>query len=103
MFHISLERSLTHIKEQIEKPEIKMTFDLLKGADKNKLILMFTHDSQLSTKLKIAEGYNKVLREIPINQLLSANDLTSINVALVKIFDQLKNLKNQDQLYPKTR
>jgi hypothetical protein len=64
-----------------------MTFDLLKGADKNKLILMFTHDSQLSTKLKIAEGYNKVLREIPINQLLSANDLTSINIALSKIFD----------------
>jgi len=87
MFHISLERSLTHIKEQIEKPEIKMTFDLLKGADKNKLILMFTHDSQLSTKLKTAEGYNKVLREIPINQLLSANDLPSINAALVKIFD----------------
>ena len=67
MFHISLERSLTHIKDQIEKPEIKMAFDLLKGADKNQLILMFTHDSQLSNRLKIAEGYNKVLREIPIN------------------------------------
>jgi hypothetical protein len=52
MFHISLERSLTHIKEQIEKPEIKMTFDLLKGADKNKLILMFTHDLELDTMLK---------------------------------------------------
>jgi hypothetical protein len=44
-----------------------MAFDLLKGADKNQLILMFTHDSQLSNRLKIAEGYNKVLREIPIN------------------------------------
>ena len=71
-----------------------MTFDLLKGADKNKLILMFTHDSQLSNRLKIAEGYNKVLREIPINQLLSANDLTGINNALIKIFESLKNLKN---------
>jgi hypothetical protein len=52
MFHISLERSLTHIKEQIEKPEVKMTFDLLKGADKNKLILMFTHDLELDSVLK---------------------------------------------------
>lgn len=81
MFHISLERSLTHIKEQIEKPEVKMTFDLLKGADKNKLILMFTHDSQLDSKLKLAQGFNRILREIPINQLLSANDLAGIDSA----------------------
>jgi dynein heavy chain 1 len=87
MFHISLERSLNHIKEQIEKPEVKMTFDLLKGADKNKLILMFTHDSQLEGRLKVAQGYNRVLREIPINQLLSANDLPSVNLALGKIFE----------------
>lgn len=80
-----------------------MTFDLLKGADKNKLILMFKHDIELESCLKTAQGYNRVLREVPINQLLSANDLLSINVALIKIFEQLKNMKNQDQTYPKAR
>lgn len=54
MFHISLERSLTHIKEQTEKPEVKITLDLLKGADKNKLLLMFTHDTELENVLKTA-------------------------------------------------
>jgi len=87
MFHISLERSLTHIKEQIEKPEVKMTFELLKGADKNKLILMFTHDLELDSVLKTVQGYNRVLREIPVNTLLSANDLAQINVSLIKIFE----------------
>jgi dynein heavy chain 1, cytosolic len=103
MFHISLERSLTHIKEQIEKPEVKMTFDLLKGADKNKLILMFTHDLELDSVLKTVQGYNRVLREVPINNLLSANDLAQINVALTKIFEQVRNMRNQEQIYPKPR
>ena len=44
-----------------------------------------------------------MLREVPINQLLSANDLPTINAALLKIFEQLKNMKNQEQIYPKTR
>jgi len=67
MFHISLERSLTHIKEQIEKPEIKITLDFLKSSEKNKLILMFQHDTELEPVLKMAQNYNKVLREVPIN------------------------------------
>ena len=54
LFHISLERSLNHIKDQIEKAEVRMTLELLKGADKNKLILMFTHDTELEGVLKTA-------------------------------------------------
>ena len=56
-----------------------MTFDLLKGADKNKLILMFNHDTGLEKCLKEAQGYNRVLRELSINALLSANDLMQVN------------------------
>ena len=103
MFHVSLERSLAHIKEQIEKAEVKTTFDLLKGADKNKLILMFTHDTDLEKVFATAQGYNKFLREIPINQLLAANDILSINVALIKVFEQLKNMKNYEAVCPKPR
>jgi hypothetical protein len=44
-----------------------------------------------------------VLKELPINQLLSATDLPSINTAVTKIFEQLKNMKNQEQIYPKQR
>lgn len=54
LFHISLERSLNHIKDQIEKAEVRITLELLKGADKNKLILMFTHDTELEGVLKTA-------------------------------------------------
>ena len=71
--------------------------------DKNKLILMFTHDLELDSVLKTVQGYNRVLREVPINNLLSANDLAQINVALTKIFEQVRNMKNQEQIYPKPR
>jgi hypothetical protein len=51
-FHQSKENSLTHIKKQIELPEVKVTLNLLKGADKTKLLLQFTHDTKLENELK---------------------------------------------------
>ena len=38
MFHTSLERSLTHIKEQTEHQEVKITIDLLNQAGKRVLV-----------------------------------------------------------------
>ena len=54
MFHVSLEKSLQYIKDQTEKPEVKITLNLLKGADKTKLLLMFTHDTELDKILSTA-------------------------------------------------
>lgn len=103
MFHVSLERSLNHIKEQTERPEVLLTLELLRGANKNQLIFQFNHNTNLESSLKTAQGYNKVLRELPIHALLSSNDIPSINAALVKVFEQLRNMKNQDQIYSKAR
>ena len=75
---------------------------MLKGADKTKLLLMFSHDLELEKILLMAQNYNKVLREVPINLLLQASDLQMINSAIIKNFEQLKIMKNQEQ-YPKTR
>lgn len=102
MFHASHEKSLQYIKDQTEKPEVKITLNLLKGADKTKLLLMFSHDLELDKVLLTAQNFNKVLREVPINLLLQASDLLMVNAAIIKIFEQLKIIKNNDS-YPKLR
>ena len=54
MFHASHEKSLQYIKDQTEKAEVRVTLNLLKGADKTKLLLMFTHDLELDKILATA-------------------------------------------------
>jgi len=44
-----------------------------------------------------------VLREVPINLLLQATDLPMVNAALLKIFEQIRAMRNQEQNYPRAR
>ena len=66
-FWLSLERSLTLIKEQLGKQEVKITLSLLQQAKKIQTVFTFTHDTELDATLKTAQSYNKVLRDFPIN------------------------------------
>jgi hypothetical protein len=54
---------------------IEITLKLLQQANKIQLVYHFRLDTDLEAKLKTARDYNKLLRNFPINQLLSANDL----------------------------
>jgi hypothetical protein len=54
---------------------IDVTLKLLQQAQKIQLVFHFQLDTDLEQKLKTARDYNKLLRDFPINQLLSANDL----------------------------
>ncbi len=76
-----------------------MTLNLLSQAKQVKTVFAFRNDTELDGKLKLAQSYNKVLRDFPINQLLSANDLESIAKAIDAIFSQFKKIKHQDS-YP---
>lgn len=101
-FWLSLERSLTHIKEQLNKQEVKLILTLLQQAKKILTVFTFMHDTDLEASLKTAQSYNKLLRDFPINQLLSANDLEQISKSIENIFNQLKKLRHTD-FYPLKR
>lgn len=66
---------------------IEVTLELLKRAQKIQLVYHFKLDTELEQKLKTAKDYNKLLRDFPINQLLSANDLKSIQTAIDLVFN----------------
>lgn len=49
-------------------------------------VFTFKHDTDIEKKLKIAQSYNNLLRDFPINQLLSATTLEQITAAIEAIF-----------------
>ena len=57
------------------------------------LVYQFKLDTELDTKLKQARDYNKLLRDFPINQLLSANSLDQVATSIDLIFNQFKLIK----------
>jgi dynein heavy chain 1 len=69
---------------------IEITLKLLQQANKIQLVYHFRLDTDLEAKLKTARDYNKLLRNFPINQLLSANDLEQVRRAIELIFNQFK-------------
>lgn len=101
-FWLQMERSLTYIKEQINRNEVQLTLNILAQAQRFRAVMSFKHDTDLDGKLKKAKDYNKLLRDFPINNLLSANDLDTIRKSMEAIFAQLKKLRQQDA-YPMTR
>jgi len=84
---LSIERNLTNVEEQLKGSMIEVTLELLKRAQKIQLVYHFKLDTELEQKLKTAKDYNKLLRDFPINQLLSANDLKSIQTAIDLVFN----------------
>jgi hypothetical protein len=47
-------------------------------------------DTELEPALKTAQSYNKLLKDFPINLLLSANNLDAIAKSIESIFTKLK-------------
>ena len=60
--------------------------------------MQFRHDTDIDSKLKTAKDYNKILKDIPIKELLDALTIEQITVAIKKVFMTLKRVR-QTNLY----
>ena len=81
-FWTGIERSLSNIETQINHNLTDVTKQLLRQAQKIQLVYRFEFDTELEQKLKTAKDYNKLLKDFPINTLLSANDFEDIKKAI---------------------
>lgn len=98
-----MERSLTNIDEQLKNNLFEVTTKLLQQANKITLVFSFRHDTGLEQKLKTAKDYNRLLRDFPINQLLSANSLDQIRKSIDLIFNQFRQVRSGGDSYPNAR
>ncbi|KAJ3124711.1 hypothetical protein HK098_000907 [Nowakowskiella sp. JEL0407] len=93
-FWLSLERALVQIEEQLKEKHVLKTLEILKTAKRFQSTVSFHTDTGLKAKIETVQRYNQLMKDFPLNELLSATDMTKIKESLVLIFGHLnKKLK----------
>ncbi|GAA5808073.1 hypothetical protein MFLAVUS_001455 [Mucor flavus] len=93
-FWLSMERALEKIDEQLKSDQITLTLDILKHAKRFHATVSFIADTGLKEGMELVHKYNQLMKDFPLNELLSATDLDKIRDSLHQIFGHLnKKLK----------
>ena len=93
-FWLSMERALAQVEEQLKNDPIVFTLDILKNAKRFHATVSFLADTGLKEAAEKVSKYNQLMRDFPLNELLSATDIRKIQDSLLLVFGHLnKKLK----------
>lgn len=93
-FWLNMERALASIEEQLKSDQVVLTLDILKHAKRFHATVSFMSDTGLKEALEKVQKYNILMKDFPLNELLSATDLGKIQDAVILIFSHfIKKLK----------
>jgi len=98
-FWLSLERALENIEAQLRTEEVNMVMDCLRNAKRFHATVSFIADTGLKDATDLVHKYNQLMKDFPLNELLSATDLDKIQESLVLIFGHI-NRKLKLSPYP---
>ncbi|KAJ2928569.1 hypothetical protein H1R20_g8533, partial [Candolleomyces eurysporus] len=98
-FWLSLERALENIEAQLRTEEVNMVMDCLRNAKRFHATVSFIADTGLKDATDLVHKYNQLMKDFPLNELLSATDLDKIHESLGLIFGHI-NRKLKLSPYP---
>ncbi|RKO87762.1 dynein heavy chain, N-terminal region 1-domain-containing protein, partial [Blyttiomyces helicus] len=101
-FWLTLERELTQIEKQTKAVPIAFTLEVLQNAKRFHATVSFHADTRLKDAIEITSRYSQVMKDFPLNELLSATDIEKIRDSLPLIFGHL-NKKLKLHPYPMER
>ncbi|KAL0574898.1 dynein heavy chain [Marasmius crinis-equi] len=101
-FWLSFERAIDGIEAQLRSEEVNMVMDCLRNAKRFHATVSFITDTGLKDAKDQAQKYNLLMREFPLNELLSATDLDKVHESLHLIFGHI-NKKMRLSPYPTRR
>ncbi|CBQ72614.1 Cytoplasmic dynein heavy chain 1 [Sporisorium reilianum SRZ2] len=101
-FWLSMEKAQESIEQQLRSDPIVLTLDVLKHAKRFHATVSFLADTGLKDCAEKTHNYNLLMKDFPINELLSATDLDKCADALSAIFNHL-NKKLRISPYPVKR
>lgn len=93
-FWLNLERALHRIQEKRESPEVALTLNILKHGKRFHATVSFDTDTGLKQTLAMVADYNPLMKDFPINDLLSATELDKIRQAVQSIFNHLRKIRS---------
>ncbi len=92
---------MNRIQEKRELLEVTLTFEILKSGKRFLATVSFDSDTGLKEAIEIAKDYNILMKDFPLNDLLSATELNKTSNAIQSIFNHLKKIRNTK--YPLNR
>ena len=93
-FWLNLERALHRIQEKRESQEIALTLEILKHGKRFHATVSFDTDTGLKQALAMVADFNPLMKDFPINDMLSATELDRIRSAVQSIFLHLRKVRN---------
>uniref|UniRef100_A0A915D7E3 AAA+ ATPase domain-containing protein n=1 Tax=Ditylenchus dipsaci TaxID=166011 RepID=A0A915D7E3_9BILA len=100
-FWMNLERALSRINNMRESDEVMLTLEALKLGKRFHATISFDADTGLKEMIAQVTDYNNVMKDIPLNELMAATDISSIRLALSNIFSAIRKIRNTK--YPAKR
>lgn len=73
---------------------MQVTLEILKRAKKFHVTTTFESDTQLDSALNKSIEFNQLMRDFPINELLSATEIEQVHGAVTHIFTHLNKVRN---------
>lgn len=98
-FWLSMEKAQEQIENQLRTAPVVLTLDILRSAKRYHATTSFLADTGLKECAERTHGFNILMRDFPINDLLSATDLDRAADALLAVFSHL-NKKLRISPYP---
>ncbi|CAB4481707.1 unnamed protein product [Rhizophagus irregularis] len=92
-FWLSMEKALEGIDEQLKGDHIELTLSILRHAKRYHTTVSFIADTGLKESKEKVNKYNQLMKDFPLNELLSAPDVNKIKESLNIIFNHLKKLR----------
>ncbi|CAJ0587193.1 unnamed protein product, partial [Mesorhabditis spiculigera] len=92
-FWLNLERALQKIQEKRECEEIQLTLEVLKAGKRFHATVSFDSDTGLKQALDLVNDYNMLMKDLPLNEIVSATDLPALREAIGNVFGHLKKLR----------
>ena len=88
-FWLSMESALEGIEAQLRSDGVTLTLEILKHAKRFQATVSFTADTGLKEAMEMVQKYNQLMRDFPLDELLSATSLPKVQDTIVQIFSHL--------------
>ncbi|PHH59003.1 hypothetical protein CDD81_3954 [Ophiocordyceps australis] len=88
-FWLSMESALEGIESQLRSEGVLLTLEILKHAKRFQATVSFTADTGLKEAMEKVQKYNQLMRDFPLDELLSAASLPKVQEAISQIFGHL--------------
>ncbi|KAF2103413.1 dynein heavy chain [Rhizodiscina lignyota] len=101
-FWLAMEARLDSIESQLRSGGVLLTLEVLKNAKRFGTAISFSTDTGLKEKMDLVQRYNQLMREFPLDELLSATSLQKVKESIDQIFVHM-NKKLRISPYPVQR